>query len=238
MTILAKNEKGEVVPWPLTAGRTLRPTSYGSYRNRKSPLHRIGELFNVNHFVISQARPYLAPFLRSDLYRPNPKQDRRWKLSMLVAHFVVGEIRHRLRQLDKLGMLPDDARRFLLDEDIPGPSLTLVPEITPGDFFKLLENPTTEAINYWILRGERSVWPVITALKIRLAIEVELDKGYQFVRARKPLKPLKGSSSSSGQRRIEGKSETRSTAYNETDNNSAKMSGRARAASFGGGGVS
>lgn len=106
---------------------------------------------------------------------------------MPILKLVVLEIQHRLHQLDGLGLLPASIRRFLLDESIPGPSLTLVPELTPGDFFKLLENPTKEAIDYWILRGERSVWPAVTALKIRCAIEKELDKGYQLVRRQKPL---------------------------------------------------
>jgi TAG lipase/lysophosphatidylethanolamine acyltransferase len=105
---------------------------------------------------------------------------------MPILRLVVLEIQHRMQQLDELGLLSPSIRRFLLDENIPGASLTLVPELTPGDFFKLLENPTKEAIDYWILKGERSVWPAVTALKIRCAIEKELDRGYQLVRRRKP----------------------------------------------------
>ena len=77
-------------------------------------------------------------------------------------------------------------RRLLIDESIPGASVTLVPTIGAGDFLKLLDNPTKESLEYWILRGERSVWPAVGALKIRCAVEVELDRGYQLVRRRKP----------------------------------------------------
>jgi TAG lipase/lysophosphatidylethanolamine acyltransferase len=105
---------------------------------------------------------------------------------MPVLRLVIMEIQHRLHQLDELGMLPVGIRRFLLDESMPGASLTLVPELSPGDFIKLLENPTKEGLDYWILRGERSVWPAVGALKVRCAIEVELDRGYQLVRRRKP----------------------------------------------------
>jgi TAG lipase/lysophosphatidylethanolamine acyltransferase len=179
---MCKDENDKIVPWSPAAQATFRPWTHASYRDRQSPLHRIGELFNVNHFIVSQARPYLAPFLRSDLHHPNPKQDGRWP----ILRLVVLEIQHRLQQLDELGILSPSIRRFLLDENVPGASLTLVPELTPGDFFKLLENPTKEAIDYWILKGERSVWPAVTALKIRCAIEKELDRGYQLVRRRKP----------------------------------------------------
>jgi TAG lipase/lysophosphatidylethanolamine acyltransferase len=38
----------------------------------------------------------------------------------------------------------------------------------------------------WTLKGERGVWPAISALKVREAIEIELDRGYQLVRRRRP----------------------------------------------------
>lgn len=182
---MSKDEDKNIVPWPLAEGVSFKPHTHAAYRERQSPLHRMGELFNVNHFIVSQARPYLAPFLRSDLHHPNPKQDGRWTISKPILRFFVSEVQHRLQQMDQLGLLPLSIRRFLLDENIPGPSLTLVPELTASDYLKLLENPTQAAIDYWILRGERSVWPAVTALTIRCAIEHELDLGYQLVRRRK-----------------------------------------------------
>ncbi|CRK38010.1 hypothetical protein BN1708_007616, partial [Verticillium longisporum] len=42
--------------------------------------------------------------------------------------------------------------------------------------------PTRETLDYWILRGERSVWPAVAALRVRCAVENELDRSYQKVR--------------------------------------------------------
>lgn len=95
------------------------------------------------------------------------------------------EIHHRLQQLDSLQLLPLSIRRFLVDEHIPAASVTLVPEISASDFIRLLEAPTQDSLDYWILRGEKSVWPAVGALKVRCAVESELDRGYQFVRRRK-----------------------------------------------------
>lgn len=95
------------------------------------------------------------------------------------------EMHHRLSQLDALNLLPASVRRFLIDETVPGASVTLVPELSAGDFLKLLETPSREGVDYWIRRGERSVWPAVKALEIRCAVESELDRGYQFVRRRK-----------------------------------------------------
>jgi len=142
---------------------------------------------------------------------------------MPIMRLIVMEVQHRLSQLDELGWLPVSIRRFLLDENIPGANLTLVPELTPGDFIKLLENPTRESVEYWILRGERSVWPAVGALKVRCAIEVELDRGYQLVRRRKPFDPessAKTGSSPGGLRKV---------------SSSSGMRKRPRSASFAGG---
>lgn len=234
---MSKNENGAIVPWPLAEGVSFKSHTHAAYRERQSPLHRMGELFNVNHFIVSQARPYLAPFLRSDLHHPNPKQDGRLKLSKPILRFFVSEVQHRLQQMDYLGLLPLSIRRFLLDENIPGPSLTLVPELTPSDFFKLLENPTEEAIDYWILRGERSVWPAVTSLRIRCAIEHELDLGYQLVRRRKRSDAGLSSSYPGGNRRRGSRASVQS-AYGhegETNGNPLSASRRTRAASISGG---
>ena len=95
------------------------------------------------------------------------------------------EIHHRLSQLDSLSVLPNSIRRFLVDEHIPAVSVTIVPELSAGDFVRLLETPTRDSLDHWILRGEKSVWPAVGAIKVRCAIESELDRGYQFVRRRK-----------------------------------------------------
>jgi TAG lipase / lysophosphatidylethanolamine acyltransferase len=184
---MCKDETGTIIPWEAAHNINFRLSIHTRYNEREAPLERIGELFNVNHFIISQARPYIAPFLRSEFHHSNPGRERTWKLSLGLGRLLVLEGKHRLSQLDTLGWLPASVRRFLLDESIPGASLVIVPELAPSDFVRLLENPTKDTLKYWIQKGERSVWPAISAVKIRCAIEVELDRGYQVVRRRKPF---------------------------------------------------
>lgn len=138
----------------------------------------------MNHFIVSQARPYLIPFLQSDMHGPSllETHNKAATVRSFLVRMVGLELRHRLRQLDTLHVLPTGIRRFLVDETVPGTSMTLVPEVTAGDFVRLLETPTRETLDYWILRGERSVWPAVAALKIRCAVETELDRAYQQVR--------------------------------------------------------
>ena len=197
VTLLCKDETGAIVPWSTSHAQSLTTHSFSPqthhlsaapYSDRDSPLSRVAELFNVNHFIVSQARPYIAPFLSSDLQHPSsPHQARRHGYSFPLTRLLTQEIHHRLLQLDTLGLLPATLRRLLVDETIPGASITLVPTLHASDFWKLLETPTRENVEHWILQGERSVWPAVSTLRVRCAIEVELDRCYQFVRRRKPM---------------------------------------------------
>ncbi|KAL1986637.1 hypothetical protein VTN96DRAFT_6015 [Rasamsonia emersonii] len=185
VTIYCKDETGAIVPWPHSQDVTFRSWRQVNYNGRESPLARLAELFNVNHFIVSQTRPYLIPFLHSDSH-PDQRQAGQRSLTRPLMRFIVLEIRHRLKQLDYLGLLPASLRQLLIDESIPGPSLTLIPDLSAKDLAKLFQNPTKEGLEYWILRGERGVWPAISALKVRCAIEIELDRCYQIVHRRRP----------------------------------------------------
>ena len=195
MSLLCKDETGAIACWShsSTPGHSLTPATRHLHTQtlseRDSPLSRIAELFNVNHFIVSQARPYIAPFLRSDLQHPrSPRQARRTVgFSFPLLKLVTSELHHRLNQLDALSLLPFAIRRLLIDETIPGDSITLVPDLNARDLLRLLEHPTKESLEHWSLQGERAVWPNVCSLRIRCAVEVELDRCYQLVRRRKPL---------------------------------------------------
>ncbi|OAA53305.1 lipid acyl hydrolase [Niveomyces insectorum RCEF 264] len=180
--ILCKDVSGQVAPWPLADAVRFRHWAYGSYGTRHSPLQRVAQLFNVNHFVVSQARPYLVPFLEPSLHSPSMHG---FALGTLArgqtflmqrgAHFV----RHRLGQMVRLGILPVSLRRLLLDEQVPGGPggpLVLVPRVPLRDYVRLLDAPTIETLRYWIRKGEKAVWPAVAALKIRCSVELALEQ--------------------------------------------------------------
>lgn len=247
VTLLCKGPTGHITPWSTTNvpsipsrvwslpanAASLQPTDL-----RDSPLSRVAELFNVNHFLVSQARPYIAPFLQtgdslSHAVMPhsnssNPgSRPRNSVFFQPLLRVIMLELQHRLRQLDALGFLNPNLRRFLLDEVIPGPSLTLVPELHATDFWRLLfERPTNKGVAEWILRGERSTWPAISALKVRCAVEVELDRAYQEVRRQKPMDAV----------RLEGKRGYDAAGLG-LEGNGEKLRKRIRANSLSGGGA-
>lgn len=189
-----------------------------SQSKEHSPYTRLTELFNVNHFIVSLARPYLAPLISNDLkhfheYTYQPKatpDDKNFKASALSLenistdsgynykkHFknIIGlEIQHRLVVMNKLGILADIMKRFFIDEK-PGSlqtlasirELTIVPELRYliKDFGRVFDvHKTLENIPYWVLVGERSVWPLFPLLWTRCSIEFALDDLYNIHRKR------------------------------------------------------
>ncbi|KAJ6089376.1 hypothetical protein N7467_004592 [Penicillium canescens] len=161
VTIYCKDETGTITPWPHTQDAIFRPWRHVHYNEGESPLSRISELFNVNHFIVSQARPYLVPFLRSELNLLDRRQTGWNNLSRSAMRLIIVELRHRLRQLDYLGFLPAPVSRLLIDETIPGPNLTLVPDLCFWDLRKLFQSPTRERVAEWTLKGERGVFGLL-----------------------------------------------------------------------------
>ncbi|PGH19127.1 hypothetical protein AJ80_04205 [Polytolypa hystricis UAMH7299] len=180
-----KDETGAIVPWPNFDRITLRPWRQLNYGFRQSPLDRLGELFNVNHFIVSQARPFFIPLLRVDIPRPGQSHGHRWRITRPFMRLVELEIRYRLRQLDFFGLLPIPLRRIVIDEEMPTASITIIPDLSLWDLTKAFKSPTRQDLRNWILKGERGVWPNIVSLKNRCTVELELERGYQIVK-RKP----------------------------------------------------
>ncbi|SGZ48802.1 CIC11C00000000165 [Sungouiella intermedia] len=203
----------------------------------ESPYIRLTELFNVNHFITSLARPYLAPMINNDLKHhitygkvrfdeesyesrslaswrgeeqssslekakispEKPKispvqskhlpNDSNYNIMKHIKNVIAMEVQHRLEVMNKLGILPEIIKRLCIDEK---PStganfasslreITIVPELRylVRDFGRVFDvHKTMENIPYWILVGERSVWPLFPLIWSRCAIEFELDDLY------------------------------------------------------------
>lgn len=188
--LYCKNETGFTEPYIATdyccspLGQRRR-SSRGRAELQEAPLKRIGELFNVNHFIVSQTRPYIAPFVRAEQNYPGHSTF----INVLIRLFS-GEIFHALNQLNSIGWLPTTLCRLLMDETIPTNSrwakISLTPDLTFRDLFALFDTPTEHLLDEWIMRGERSVWPAIPELRVRCGIEFELERAYESVRRRSP----------------------------------------------------
>ena len=166
---------------------THRPFPSGGQHSHENPLSRIAELFNTNHFLVVRSVPSIIPAL-DPLYRSTKAVSRLWHP---IRRLFLLEIQHRLRQALMLDLIPTEVRGLLMDEaGAPGETFTIAPAYGFGEIMRLFRGGVTgsqRSVEHRILEGERSVWPVVKALRVRCAIEFELERTYQRVRRRKPM---------------------------------------------------
>ncbi|KAI9596200.1 acyl transferase/acyl hydrolase/lysophospholipase [Syncephalis fuscata] len=159
--LLAKDVHGNIVPWTPTS---IKWGDAGPSDNQASLLARMTELFNVNHFIVSQANPLIVPFINKG---PGQGID---GFSVKMRNLLGSEVKHRARQLGQMHLLPKPISTMFI-ERVSG-NVTISPNLTIRDFKMLMSNPTNSLLGYWILKGERSTWPMLPLLSNRCSIEL------------------------------------------------------------------
>ncbi|CAG8463434.1 7205_t:CDS:10 [Ambispora leptoticha] len=172
--LLAKDKTGAIVPWAPTDVKWKKWTDAVPSES-ESPFQRITELFNVNHFIVSQANPYIVPFM------PQEPMSRTANILYKCGHFISSEFRHRILQLEHMRLIPK-ILRGMVDDKVSG-NVTIVPHLAFKDFKELFSNPTAGSLDYWIQKGEQSTWPVLALIRNRCMIELALDRTYIKVKA-------------------------------------------------------
>ncbi|KAL8730846.1 MAG: hypothetical protein Q9166_003773 [cf. Caloplaca sp. 2 TL-2023] len=192
-TILAKDPRtGEAVPWNPSPQRWID----GSVDN-DLPMTRLAEMFNVNHFIVSQVNPHVVPFLlkEEDSIAQQAQQSTSatacgpsWLHS--ATHLAKDEALHRMRTMAEIGIFPNALTKAIsvLSQKYSG-DITIFPEISYNDFPRMLSNPTPELMANAMLCGQRATWPKLSRIKNHCAIELALDDAVQQLRARVVFSP-------------------------------------------------
>ncbi|KAI5458277.1 acyl transferase/acyl hydrolase/lysophospholipase [Mariannaea sp. PMI_226] len=179
---------GEHRPWNPSPQRWID----GSVDN-DLPMTRLSEMFNVNHFIVSQVNPHVVPFLsKDDHLSPNAKQthqrpirsdDFDWVYT--ITSLAKDEALHRLHFLAELNIFPNLVTKFrsILSQKYSG-DINILPEINMHDLPRLLKNPTSEFMIRACQLGERATWPKLSRIRDRCAIELALDRAVHRLRAR------------------------------------------------------
>ena len=188
--LLVKNPvTGENTPWNPTPQRWID----GSVDN-DLPMTRLAEMFNVNHFIVSQVNPHVVPFLaKDDEYVTRDAQtdgDSGPGWVYTLTNLAKDEALHRMQVLAELGIFPNlvSKCRSVLSQKYSG-DITILPQIDYQDFPRILKNPTSEFMVQTCLSGERATWPKLSRIKNHCAVELELDAAVQKLRARVVFSP-------------------------------------------------
>ncbi|KAI6081007.1 patatin-domain-containing protein [Hypoxylon rubiginosum] len=156
------------------------------------PMTRLAEMFNVNHFIVSQVNPHVVPFLAKD-DAPCPPENTRhetiYKEESDWMHtfttLAKSEALHRMQFLAEIGIFPTlvSKLRSILSQKYSG-DINILPAMGIWDLPKVLKNPTTEFMLRSCLLGERATWPKLSRIRDRCAIELALDRAVHALRAR------------------------------------------------------
>ncbi|CZR55757.1 probable TGL4 Triacylglycerol lipase involved in TAG mobilization [Phialocephala subalpina] len=187
--LLVKNPvTGENTPWNPTPQRWID----GSVDN-DLPMTRLAEMFNVNHFIVSQVNPHVVPFLVKDeeAITKDANSDGAgpgWVYTL--TNLAKDEALHRMHVLAELGIFPNLVTkcRSVLSQKYSG-DITILPEIEFKDFPRILKNPTSDFMVQACLCGERATWPKLSRIRNHCAVELELDAAVQKLRARVVFSP-------------------------------------------------
>ena len=152
------------------------------------PMTRLSEMFNVNHFIVSQVNPHVVPFLLKDEGPNGHTEHESTGWLQIMTHLAKDEILHRMTVLSELGVFPNSLTKFasIMNQKYSG-DITIYPEIQYSNVPRMLENPTTEFMLQACMSGERATWPKLGRVRNHVAIELALDSAVQKMRARVAL---------------------------------------------------
>ena len=147
------------------------------------PMTRLAEMFNVNHFIVSQVNPHVVPFLAKEEDAINADVQQNSSLSAgsswmhTMANFAKGEALHRLEVLAEMGIFPNTMTkaRSVLNQRYSG-DITIFPAISYANFPKILTNPTSDFMERCLFAGEQATWTKVSRIQNHLAIELALDE--------------------------------------------------------------
>ncbi|KAJ0976153.1 hypothetical protein J5N97_018118 [Dioscorea zingiberensis] len=181
--LMAKDRFGEIVPYhaPFSAGPEEKPGPFARRWRDGSlesdlPMMQLKELFNVNHFIVSQANPHIAPFLRlKELVRAYGGN-----FAAKLAHLMEMEVKHRCKQVLEL-CFPLDGIAKLFAQDWEGDVTVVMPAT-------LAQNPSYVELQKAVNQGRRCTWEKLSAVKANCAIELALDECVALLNHRRRLK--------------------------------------------------
>ncbi len=162
------------------------------------PMQQLSEMFNVNHFVISQANPHavmFASYNQEHSIWSNPI----YGMVNSVLRFLKGQLKSWLiHAVDLVGarrIAPlFDTQRGLgvqfFTQEYEGREcdISLIPWHSHRGLVSALlhciYNPSEAEFRDWIMAAERETWKFIPAIKSHIAEEITLDRAVQRLRKR------------------------------------------------------
>lgn len=161
------------------------------------PMQQISELFNINHFLVSQVNPH-ASLLSSIALPASVWNHPVYSFMVGVVGFLKAQLRNWFKNVLEFvslrRMAPVWATRRggiqLLTQEYEGRhcDVTITPwegnESVLSAFAKMLSNPDRREFSTMVAVSERNTWPKLDMIRCHCAVEMTLEKCVQEMRRR------------------------------------------------------
>lgn len=189
------NQTGSAKDGPKHPTRQSEKFSDGSVEN-DLPMQQISELFNINHFIVSQTN--LHSFFLSTLHMRNIQGYFGLGLATSFAHFLKAEcrdwLRHTIQLLSQLQMIPSwGGRRGVvqaLTQEYEGreSDVSIIPwfgavSLMDG-MLSLAKNPSKDEFLEIVRVGCNNTYPHLSRIRAHCCVEAALDRCVQRLRLR------------------------------------------------------
>ena len=181
---------GQIRPWNPTPQSCIDGSVDGDL-----PMAKLSQLFNVNHFIVSQVNAHITPCLKDEGRKSGNGNTVALSDHALLeyglmtlgrcAHLARGEALHQLHMLSESGIVPNlfTKIRSVASQKYTG-DITIFPKVSWTQVAGVLQNPTPDFVSQAVLYGEQATWPKLSQIHNHLAIELSLHDAIQELRTR------------------------------------------------------
>jgi NTE family protein len=168
VTLLAKNSKGDIVPY-MESEKWIDGSVHLDI-----PMQRIIRLHNVSRSIVSQANPHVLPFL---------KEGKKLDLFSFVRDLVSSTIQTQMLKIIDLGIhlseeMPWfsilDKTRAMIDQEYIG-DINIYYPMTLDSVPRIFVNPTQEEFEEFIKKGEIATYPKIAFIRDQMKVNQILE---------------------------------------------------------------
>ncbi|MEM7136383.1 MAG: DUF3336 domain-containing protein [Myxococcota bacterium] len=171
-TLQRRTTNGEIAPYAPTE-RWVDGTVKGDL-----PMRRLSRLHNVNHFIVSQVNPHVAPVLSV--------QGKRGVVPWAAGLTVKGVRGQLVHQLELARTLARDTRLYkpldqvhsLASQRYSG-DIDIYPRFRAGAFLRAFSNISHAELKKHILEGERATWPLLARIRDQTCVSRALNEAVE-----------------------------------------------------------
>lgn len=150
---------------------------------RDLPKRKMAELFNANHFIVSQANPVIVHFIDQRRQYMNSRGKWLTKTAYYLTKLIASEFSFRLQQLINMKILSKGIVRFLnlFLQDYSG-HITIKFSPSIGDYSCILRNPSKELTSYFRDQGLRASFTEMSKIRVFLKIEKAISQAIRQIK--------------------------------------------------------